>query len=243
MSRRPMPAQPDPDGLLLVDKPAGPTSHDVVDAVRRRFRFGKVGHGGTLDPMATGLLVLLIGRGTKVAERIMGADKEYEGVFHLGVETDTEDVDGRVTAERGSGGVDEAALRAAMARRVGDLMQVPPMVSAIKHAGQPLYKLARRGEVVERKPRLIHVYEFTLLGFDPPRARFRLRCTKGTYVRTLCAEIGRELGCGAFLESLRRTRSGSLSVTDAAPLPAILASARTDLMARLLPLTVLAPAP
>ncbi|MBM4153584.1 MAG: tRNA pseudouridine(55) synthase TruB [Lentisphaerae bacterium] len=241
--RRPPPSDlPDPDGLLMVDKPGGMTSHDVVDAVRRRFRFRKVGHGGTLDPMATGLLVLLIGRGTKVSDRVMGADKTYEGAMRLGVETDTEDADGRVTAERDPAGVTEAALRAAMETRRGDQMQTPPMVSAIKKEGVPLYKLARRGQTVPREPRLIHVYDFSLLGFDPPRAVFRLRCTKGTYVRTLCADIGRELGCGAFLESLRRSASGSFQVGDARPLDAILQGTREDLAASLLPLTVLLPA-
>ncbi len=240
--RRPPPSDiPDPDGLLLVDKPAGMTSHDVVDAVRRRFRFRKVGHGGTLDPMATGLLVLLIGRGTKVSDRVMGADKTYEGSFRLGVETDTEDADGRVTAEHDPSGATGEAVRAAMAARQGDQMQTPPMVSAIKKEGVPLYKLARRGQTVEREPRLIHVYEFTLLGFEPPCARFRLRCTKGTYVRTLCADIGRELGCGAFLESLRRTASGAFTVADARPLDALLNGSREDLAAGLLPLTVLLP--
>ncbi|OQW94576.1 MAG: tRNA pseudouridine(55) synthase TruB [Verrucomicrobia bacterium A1] len=240
--RRPPPSDiPDPDGLLLVDKPGGVTSHDVVDAVRRRFRFRKVGHGGTLDPMATGLLVLLIGRGTKVSDRVMGADKTYEGTLRLGVATDSEDGDGRVIAEADPSGVTADALRAAMEKRQGDQMQTPPMVSAIKKDGIPLYKLARRGETVEREARLVHIYEFTLLGFNPPQASFRMRCTKGTYVRTLCADIGREFGCGAFLESLRRTASGSFSLADARPLADILNGPREALSAALLPLTVLLP--
>ncbi len=240
--RRPPPSDiPDPDGLLLVDKPGGMTSHDIVDAVRRRFRFRKVGHGGTLDPMATGLLVLLIGRGTKVSDRVMGADKIYEGALRLGVETDSEDSDGRVTAEADPSGVTEAALRAAMEKRQGDQMQTPPMVSAIKKEGVPLYKLARKGQTVEREARLIHVYDFSLLGFTPPSAQFRLRCTKGTYVRTLCADIGRELGCGAILDSLRRTGSGAFRVADARPLDELLNGPREALVAGLLPLTVLLP--
>ena len=240
--RRPPPSGiPDPDGLLLVDKPSGVTSHDVVDAVRRRFRFRKVGHGGTLDPLATGLLVLLVGRGTKVSERIMGSDKTYEGVMHLGVETDTEDADGRVMAEHDPSGVTEAAVRASIARRCGDQMQTPPMVSAIKREGVPLYKLARRGQTVEREPRLIHVYEFSLLSFDPPQAQFRLRCTKGTYVRTLCADIGRELGCGAYLKALRRTASGSFTVNSARPLQELIDGSREQVESALLPLTALLP--
>jgi len=230
------PSRQDPvDGLLLVDKPEGLTSHDVVDRIRRRFRFRKVGHGGTLDPMATGLLVLLIGRGTRLSERIMSSDKVYEGAMRLGARTDTEDVDGRIVAEADPSGVTEEALRAAMARREGDQLQTPPMVSAVKKDGVPLYKLARRGQTVERAARLIHVYEFTLLGFEPPRARFRLACTKGTYVRTLCADIGEELGCGAFLESLRRTAAGVFRVADAHPLSALLELELPDLLDRVIP--------
>lgn len=210
------------EGILLVDKPAGPTSHDVVQAIRRHFGIPKVGHGGTLDPMATGLLVILLGRGTKLSERILASDKTYEGIMRLGVTTDTEDVDGQVLTESDYSHVRREDVEQAMARREGDQMQTPPMISAVKRQGVPLYKLARRGEVVERAPRLIHVYEFSLLSFDPPRVGFRLRCTKGTYVRTLCADIGRELGCGAFLESLRRTRAGEFSVEDAIPLDEVL---------------------
>lgn len=233
MHGRPAPALPDPDGVLLVDKPSGWTSHDVVAAVRSRFRLRKVGHGGTLDPMATGLLVLLLGRATRLSDRFMNADKTYVGVFRLGVETDTEDADGKIVAERDPQGVSEEAVRASLARRTGDLWQVPPMISAIKHAGQPLYKLARRGQVVDRQPRLIHVYEFSLLRFTLPRVEFRLRCTKGTYVRTLCADVGRELGCGAYLEALTRTHSGDLALDQAWPLDQILHSDRATLESRL----------
>ncbi|MBP7276263.1 MAG: tRNA pseudouridine(55) synthase TruB [Kiritimatiellae bacterium] len=239
---RPLPtARPDPDGILLADKPSGLTSHDVVDRVRRHFGFRKVGHGGTLDPMATGLLVLLIGRGTKVSARIMSSDKTYEGEMLLGVATSTEDVDGETLETRDASAVTREALEAEMAARTGDLMQTPPMVSAVKKQGVPLYKLARKGREVEREPRLIHVYEFTLLDFQPPRARFRLRCTKGTYVRTLCADIGRAIGCGAHLSALRRTRSGDYLVADAVPLDTMMTYSRDDLWERLLPLPALAP--
>ncbi|MBP7831155.1 MAG: tRNA pseudouridine(55) synthase TruB [Kiritimatiellae bacterium] len=243
-SRRPPPGRysgPPPviepwEGLLLVDKPPGMTSHDVVDAVRRHFGFRKVGHGGTLDPMATGLLVILLGRGTKLSDRVMASDKTYEGTLKLGVTTDTEDVDGKVLAEADWTSVTQAQVEQQMACRVGDLMQTPPMVSAVKKQGVPLYKLARKGQTVEREPRLIHVYEFRLLAFEPPRARFVLRCTKGTYVRTLCADIGRALGCGAFLESLRRTQSGALTVDSAAPLDDILRMNEDQVAERVLPL-------
>jgi tRNA pseudouridine55 synthase len=226
------------DGLLLVDKPTGMTSHDVVARIRRHFRIRKVGHGGTLDPMATGLLVILLGRGTKISDRVMGSDKVYEGVMRLGVATSTQDADGEVVAEADASAISLPQVEAEMRQRTGDLMQTPPMVSAIKKDGVPLYKLARRGEVVERQPRLIHVYRFDLLDFSPPSVSFRLACTKGTYVRTLCADIGEALGCGAHLTALRRTASGPLRIEDAAPLDALLALTPDQLAARVLPMNV-----
>jgi tRNA pseudouridine55 synthase len=223
--------------VLLVDKPPRMTSHDVVDRIRRRFQLRKVGHGGTLDPMATGLLVILLGRGTKLSTRIMGSDKEYEGTLRLGVSTDSHDVDGDVVEERDYQGVAEGDVRAEMSRRVGDLMQTPPMVSAVKRNGVPLYKLARRGKTVEREPRLIHIYAFELLAFRPPDVDFRLRCSKGTYVRTLCSEIGDGLGCGGHLAALRRTRVGSHSVKDAWALDHVLAAEPEQLVPRVVPVT------
>jgi tRNA pseudouridine55 synthase len=218
------------DGLLLVDKPGGLTSHDVVNRMRRHLGFKKIGHGGTLDPMATGLLVLLLGRGTKLSAYVMAADKTYEGTMRLGVSTNTEDAEGAVLAEADPSGVREEDLRAQMAARCGDMMQTPPMVSAVKIDGVPLYKLARKGQVVEREPRLIHIYAFELVAWRPPEADFRITCTKGTYVRSLCADIGGALGCGGHLAALRRTASGSFRVADAIPLaeametpPAVLA--------------------
>ena len=228
-------------GFALIDKPAGWTSHDVVGRCRRIFGTRKIGHSGTLDPMATGLLVMLIGRGTKVSARIMNSDKTYEGEMRLGVATSTEDVDGEVLETRDASAVTREQLEAEMARRTGDLMQTPPMVSAVKKQGVPLYKLARKGREIEREPRLIHVFEFTLLDYPPPRARFRLRCTKGTYVRTLCADIGRALGCGAHLSALRRTQAGDYLVTDAVPLDTMMTFSRDDLWERLLPLPPLTP--
>jgi tRNA pseudouridine55 synthase len=224
------------DGLLLVDKPAGPTSHDLVDEIRRRFQIEKVGHGGTLDPMATGLLILLLGRGTKLSHYVMGSDKVYEGLMHLGVTTDTEDLDGEVLAKTDCEGVTREQLENKMVQLVGDIMQTPPMISAVKRNGVPLYKLARKGKTVEREPRLIHVYEFKLLDFSLPFVRFRLRCTKGTYVRTLCADIGRALGCGAYLEQLRRTQSGSMKVEDAIAYETILGLEPEQLAKYVIPL-------
>ncbi len=223
------------DGLLLVDKPAGPTSHDIVDAIRRHFGFRKVGHGGTLDPMATGLLVILLGRGTKAADWIIGSDKEYVGTMRLGVTTDTDDVDGRELERRDVSGVTREKLEAAMRALTGDIFQTPPMISAIKKDGIPLYKLARKGQVVEREPRLIHVYEFSLRRFELPDADFKLRCTKGTYVRVLCADVGRALGCGAYLHALRRTRSGSFDVEKAIPFEKVLQMSVAEIQSAAVP--------
>lgn len=216
MSARP-PGQPI-DGLLLIDKPGGLTSHDVVNRMRRHLGFKKIGHGGTLDPMATGLLVILLGRGTKLSSFVMGSDKTYQGTLRLGVSTSTQDAEGDVVAEADPSGVREEQVREQMTALRGDRMQTPPMVSAVKKDGVPLYKLARKGQVVERDPRLIHIYAFDLTDWRPPDADFRMTCTKGTYVRSLCADIGDALGCGGHLCALRRTASGSFRVDDAIPL-------------------------
>lgn len=238
------PAAPQPispfDGVVLVDKPAGPTSHDVVDAVRRRFGLQKVGHGGTLDPQATGLLVLLLGRATKLADQFTSSDKAYEGSLMLGIATDSFDADGKTVREADYRSVTREQLEERMRAMVGDLMQAPPMVSAVKVDGVPLYKLARRGKTVERKPRLVHVYELTLKSFEPPQAAFSIRCTKGTYVRSICADIGDALGCGAHLRSLRRTQCGSFSVNDAMPMDALLDLASDAFQARVITLRMLA---
>lgn len=212
------------DGVLLVDKPTGMTSHDVVDAVRRKFHFNKTGHCGTLDPNATGLLILVLGRATKLSEELMKDDKTYEGAMILGVRTDSQDADGEVVETREVPPLTEADIEAAFAKFRGDIYQTPPMVSAVKHQGRPLYKLARKGQTVEREARLIHIYEFALLKFASPRVEFRCACTKGTYVRTLASDVGDALGCGAHLTELRRTKSGKFDVKDAHKLDEILNS-------------------
>lgn len=241
LEKRFAPAPPSPpdspfDGVLLVDKPAGMTSHDVVAAIRRKFEIRKVGHGGTLDPAATGLLVILLGRGTRLSEALMAGDKVYRGTLRLGVATDSYDADGRVTARSGAWrNLSREQVEAALRAFEGDLFQTPPMVSAVKVNGVPLYKLARKGKTVERKPRLVHVYAFRALAWEPPDIPFEVRCTKGTYVRTLCHEAGENLGCGAHLAALRRLRSGDLSLADALPLDTLLALPRSELPARILP--------
>lgn len=227
------------DGLLLVDKPSGPTSHDVVAQIRRRFRIPKVGHGGTLDPLATGLLVILLGKGTKISERVMGHDKTYEATLRLGVETDSQDADGQVVAEKNASAITAEQVAEQMQARRGDQMQMPPMVSAIKIKGVPLYKLARKGETVERPPKLVHVYRFDLLDFTPPDVRFVVECTKGTYVRTLAHDVGQSLGVGAHLVQLRRTKIGRFDVANASFLDDLLALPSLD--GKIIPLAAALP--
>lgn len=224
------------DGILLVDKPSGCTSHDVVDQIRKQFNLAKVGHGGTLDPMATGLLVILLGRGTKLSDRIMGGDKSYEGVMCLGKTTNTQDIEGDILTEASCEGITQEMVAAAIGKWIGDVWQTPPMISAIKKNGVPLYKLARQGQTVERKPRLLHVYEFVMKKYELPRVSFALRSTKGTYVRTLCADIGDSLGCGAYLEQLRRTASGSFRVEQAHHADDILKMTPADLRGLVIPI-------
>jgi tRNA pseudouridine55 synthase len=225
------------DGVLLVDKPSGPTSHDVVHKIRRTFRIEKVGHGGTLDPNATGLLIVLLGKGTKLSERFMGGDKAYTGVMRLGRTTSTQDCDGETLEEKPWEQVTRGQVEAEMAKLTGDHFQTPPMVSAIKIDGVPLYKLARKGQEVERKPRFIHVYRFAVAEWAPPLVTFDVACTKGTYVRTLAHDVGQALGCGACLDALRRTRSGAFRVEDAVPLDEILNLTPDQLAARVIPLS------
>jgi tRNA pseudouridine55 synthase len=189
-----------------------------------------------LDPQATGLLVILLGRGTKLSAQFMSSDKAYEGVMRLGVTTDSHDLDGQVIRELDPGPVTREQVEAQMARFRGDILQTPPMVSAVKRGGVPLYKLARRGQDVAREPKLVHIYELTLLDFRPPEVEFRVRCTKGTYVRTLCHDIGEGVGCGACLQSLRRTESGAYRASEAVPLADLLAMTQTDLLDRVIPL-------
>jgi tRNA pseudouridine55 synthase len=228
------------DGAILVDKPSGPTSHDVVDAIRRKFGIKKVGHCGTLDPNATGLLIIVLGRGTKLSERLMGDDKVYEGTIKFGETTDSYDSDGELTASLPVLPMTVDQLNEEAAKFIGDLMQVPPMVSAIKKNGVPLYKLARQGIEVEREPRLIHIYNFRFTGYEEPLGQFRVACTKGTYIRSLAHDLGQKLGCGAHLTTLRRSGSGKFDVTEALPLDTILKLTTAELEKRVMPFLKLA---
>lgn len=224
------------NGILLIDKPEERTSHDVVAKIRGHFRLPKVGHGGTLDPMATGLLPILIGKGTKLSQRIMDSNKVYEGTMRLGISTDSHDRDGAMLAEKDPSHVTQEQLEKEMLKWVGDIKQMPPMVSAIKKDGVPLYKLARKGKTVEREPRLIHIYSFKLLSLALPHADFRLVCTKGTYVRTLCSDLGDALGCGAHLCELRRTQTGHFNVEDAIPLDRLLKMKAEEVNQQIIPI-------
>jgi len=212
------------DGVLLVDKASDMTSHDVVAIARRALRsmgVEKVGHCGTLDPLATGLLILTIGKGTKIQDLIMSEDKEYVGTMRLGEVTDSQDADGEITETRPVPELARDELEAAFAKFHGDFYQTPPMVSAIKKDGVPLYKLARKGQVVEREPRFVHVYAHEIQAVRMPEIDFRVVCSKGFYVRTYAHDIGESLGCGAHLRALRRTKSGKFTVDGAITVDAL----------------------
>jgi tRNA pseudouridine55 synthase len=223
------------DGALLIDKPAGPTSHDIVDAIRRQFGFNKVGHAGTLDPAATGLLILLLGRGTKLSEKLMSEDKVYAGTIKFGEATTSYDADGEIVTTNPVPPLTLEQLNEAANAYVGDIMQVPPMVSAVKLDGVPLYKLARKGVEVERKPRLIHIYSFRFSQYDAPYGSFRVACTKGTYARSLAHELGQKIGCGAHLATLRRTVSGKYDVANATTFEDVLEMDRAALQPKVIP--------
>jgi tRNA pseudouridine55 synthase len=225
-----------PDGVLLVDKAAGMTSHDVVALVRRKLEIKKVGHCGTLDPIATGLLLLTLGRGTKIQDLLMSEDKEYAGTLTLGTSTTTQDRQGEVVEERPVPALTENDVRAAFDKFRGDFYQMPPMVSAIKHGGVPLYKLARQGKVVEREPRLVHVYRYSVDRIAPPEIDFSVLCSKGFYVRTYAHDIGEALGCGAHLQSLRRSKSGRFNVDQAITVDQIKTAPREEILSRILTL-------
>ncbi len=203
------------NGVLLIDKAPGMTSHDVVALVRRRLGIKKVGHCGTLDPLATGLLLIVIGKGTKIQDLLMSEDKEYAGTMELGVATDSQDADGEILETRPVPELTREQLDAAFAKYKGDFYQMPPMVSAIKKDGVPLYKLARQGKTVEREPRFVHVVSYDIEAVRLPEIDFRVSCSKGFYVRTYAFDIGNELGCGAHLKSLRRTKSGRFTLDPA----------------------------
>ena len=211
------------NGIVIVDKPQGWTSQDVTARLRRVYATRRIGHGGTLDPMATGVLPVFVGRATRGVEFFEHAEKTYETVLLLGRTTDTQDVTGATLAEKAVH-LSPADIDRVLPRFRGDILQVPPMYSALKVNGKKLYELARKGQEVERQPRPITVFELTNLGFDGTRLSLRVRCSKGTYIRTLCQDIGDALGCGGCMEALRRVRAGEYGIEDAVPLEQLLES-------------------
>ena len=223
------------EGILLIDKPRDHTSHDVVARLRGKLKMKRIGHAGTLDPMATGLLVILVGKATKVSQYLVSLDKEYEGTIELGKVTDTQDAEGEVMATKPVPALTEDEVQTTIKSFLGDQYQLPPMYSAIKIAGQPLYKAARKGEEVVREPRFIRVMSWDLLRFASPQIDFRLRCTKGTYVRTLAHDLGAKIGCGAHLAALRRTATDKFTVSQALTLDQIQAMTLPEIEQRLIP--------
>ena len=205
------------NGIVIVDKPQDWTSQDVVSKLRGVFQTRRIGHGGTLDPMATGVLPVFVGRATRGVEFFEHAEKSYETVLRLGITTDTEDITGTVLEEKDAL-VTGSQLEEVLAQFRGEIQQIPPMYSAIKVNGQKLCDLARKGREVERKPRPVTIHELTLLGMEADGIHLRVRCSKGTYIRTLCKDIGEALGCGGCMASLRRVSAGSYTIDEAIPL-------------------------
>jgi tRNA pseudouridine55 synthase len=202
-------------GVFLVDKPCGPSSFKMVQIIRRALGIKKVGHSGTLDPFASGLLVICAGRAaTKLIPRLMDGEKEYHAVLRLGVETDTQDTEGRIIAKRPVPTLQQEEIHSCLAGFMGKQLQKPPMFSALKYKGKPLYYYARQGVEIERQPRTVEIKELECLEFDESSLTIRVLCSKGTYIRTLAADIGEKLGCGAHLVALRRTKNGSFDVRD-----------------------------
>ncbi len=235
------PINDDPIGVLLVDKPQGMTSHDIVARMRRVFRIKKVGHAGTLDPMATGLLLILIGKATKVSQFLMSMDKEYTGTVKLGEATDSQDADGEIIETKPVPELTQADVEKEMATFMGDQYQTPPMFSAKKVNGQKLYKLARQGKTIEREPRVIHVSRYDILDFNLPEVSVIVSSSKGTYIRTLAHDLGERLGCGGHLCALRRTQVGKFRIEDANTLEEIENMAPSELRTKLIPVNQAVP--
>ncbi|MDB6135418.1 MAG: trub: trna pseudouridine(55) synthase [Verrucomicrobiales bacterium] len=229
---------PDPeiDGVLLVDKGPGMTSHDVVAVARRALGTKKIGHCGTLDPMATGLLILVVGRATKIQDLLMAEEKEYEGTLRLGSSTSTQDAEGEVIESSPVRDFSPEEIEAAFAQFKGDFYQLPPMVSAIKKDGVALYKLARQGVEVEREKRLVTIYHYQIKDIALPDIGFRVVCSKGFYVRTYCHDIGNVLGCHGHMANLRRTRSGKFDLSRTVTFDELKTAPRAELFSKLLSL-------
>lgn len=238
-----MPQQPrnDPAGILLVDKPQGITSHDVVAKMRRVFQMKKIGHAGTLDPMATGLLLILVGKATKTSQYLMSLDKEYTGTIKLGEVTDSQDADGEIVMTKPVPRLTEATVAKVMNTFIGDQYQTPPMFSAKKINGQKLYNLARQGKEVSREPRFIHISRYEITAFELPEVSFIVRSSKGAYIRTLAHDLGERLGCGGHLSALRRTAVGQFRVEASNTIETIEAMSGHELLSKLTPIAQAVP--
>jgi len=223
------------DGVLLVDKPTDHTSHDVIARLRGKLKMKRIGHAGTLDPMATGVLVVLVGKATRASQYLMSLDKEYAGTIKFGQVTNTQDAEGEVLETRPVPPLTESEVRTTMQSFVGDQYQTPPMFSAIKIDGVPLYKMARKGEEIEREPRFVRVSSFEMTRFALPEVDFILRCSKGTYVRTIAHDFGAKLGCGGHLSALRRTATGKFLISQCLTLDQIQALTIPEIEKRLMP--------
>ena len=219
------------NGIVIVDKPSGWTSQDVTARLRRVFNTRRIGHGGTLDPMATGVLPVFVGRATRGVEFFEHAEKTYETILRLGITTDTEDISGTVLTQQDAF-VTGSTLEEVLSRFRGKILQVPPMYSALKVNGQKLCDLARKGKEVERQPRPVTIHELTLLGMEADGIHLRVRCSKGTYIRTLCKDIGEALGCGGCMAALRRVNAGAYSIEEAVPLQTLLETETPEIYLR-----------
>ncbi|HSV44094.1 MAG TPA: tRNA pseudouridine(55) synthase TruB [Candidatus Bathyarchaeia archaeon] len=208
----------DLNGIVVVNKPSGITSHDVVDRVRRKFRMRRIGHAGTLDPLATGVLVILVGKGTKLFDQFVGFDKGYRATLVLGTSTVSADIEGKVIETRPYEGITQEKILEVFRSFLGEGQQIPPMVSAVKSQGRRLYELARKGLTVDREPRAIRIDAIDLLRFDPPMVEFYLKCSKGTYVRKFAEDVGLQLGCGACICQIERTVVGPYQIEEAVDL-------------------------
>ena len=231
----------DSSGILLVDKPQGITSHDVVARMRRVFQMKRIGHAGTLDPMATGLLLILVGKATKASQYLMSLDKEYIGTIKLGEATDSQDADGEILVTKPVPDLKETDVASAMQKFLGDQYQTPPMFSAKKINGQKLYNLARKGKEVEREPRFIHISRYEITKFALPEISFIVRSSKGAYIRTLAHDLGELLGCGGHLSALRRTAVGQFRVEASSTIEAIESMLSSELRRKLIPVTQAVP--
>jgi len=231
------------DGILVIDKPQWLTSHDIVLKLRHKLGQDGIGHAGTLDPIATGILVLVLGRATKLVSRLINQDKIYEVSMLLGTKTDTGDTTGKILKKEEIRGtdIDEQKIKNTLNKYIGPQEQVPPMVSAKKHKGRPLYKYARQGKIVEREPKKIEIYSIELGVISLPEVAFTVHCSKGTYIRTLCEDIGEALGVGACASKIRRVKSGAFIIKQATPLEAVLSYGTEEIKQLVIPLNLANP--